>query len=153
MAKRILENVTIYFIKTQKGNIKGDSVYLNKEHAERIAYDFNTYYGHDVYIDSIIVPFVGQHLSYVDIYKGFDYGINHMYDVCYKSELYPSVEIAKQNTRWQQIQQQAIEKPEEFNVYQNRICSKDILDHDWYYGDVMEGKVNAEIKKLRVLRN
>ena len=152
MAKRILENVTIYCIKTQKGNIKGDFVFLNKERAENIANEY-TYQDYDVYVDSLVVPFVGKHLSYVDVYRGFDYGINSMYNVCYNSELYPSVELAKQDVKWQQIEQLAINEPEEFNIYRDKICSKDIFEEDWFYGDVMEGKVSAEIKKIRVLRN
>ena len=37
-------------------------------------------------------------------------------------------------------------------VFTDKICNKDWGGHDWYYGDVMEGKVNAEIKKLKVVR-
>jgi len=151
LAKRIMNNITVFAIRTQSNSIKGDSVFLSKEHAEYMNSQY-MYDGYDTYIDSIELPFVGKYVSYVQIYRGFDYGIGNIYDVCYKSELYPSVESAKQNNNWKKIVERSINQPEEFNVYKDKICNKDWGGHDWYYGDVMEGKVNAEIKKLKVVR-
>ena len=51
MAKRIMDNITVFVIRTQSNNIKGDSVYLNKEQAEYMA-DQYMYNNDDVYIDS-----------------------------------------------------------------------------------------------------
>jgi len=151
MAKRIMNNITVFVIRTQSNSIKGDSVFLSKEHAEYMNSQY-MYNNDDTYIDSVELPYVGKYVSYVSIYKGYNYGMHNMYDVCYRSQLYPSVELAKQNNNWKEIQQNAINQPEEFNVYKNTICNKDYFGYDWYYGDVMEGKVNAKIRKLKVIR-
>jgi len=152
MAKRIMNDVTVFVIRSQIGNsIKGNCVFLNEELAKSLEYDYTHLDGSDVYLDSITLPFVGKYVSYVHVYRGFDYDYPGMHDAIYKSELYPSTEFARLSKAWKQIEQQVIEKPEEFNVYSNKICSKDYGGDDWYYGDVMEGKVSAEIKRLKVI--
>lgn len=151
MSKVITNNVTIFIIRSQRNNIKGDCVFLNEQQAKNMKEEYD-YQGYNVYIDSLIIPFVGKYVSYIDLYKGFDYGFSDMYDVCYKSQLYPSVELAKTDKCWLNIIKAVNEKPEEFNIYQNKICSKDIFGDDWFYGDVMEGKFCAEIRKLKVIR-
>jgi len=152
MAKRIMNEIKVFVIRSQRDNsIKGGKVFLNEDSAKSLEYDYTYSQGNDVYLDSITLPFVGKHVSYVHIYRGFDYDFPGMYDAVYKSELYPSREQAKASKAWKRIEQQVIEKPEEFNVYPNKICSKDYGNEDWYYGDVMEGKVSAEIKRLKVI--
>ena len=150
--KRIMNEVKVFVIRSQRDNsIKGDRVFLNMESAKSLEYDLIAYEDQDVYLDSITLPFVGKHISYVNIYRGFDYDFPGMHDVHYKSELYPSIEQAKLSKAWKKIEQQVSEQPEEFNVYQDKICSKDYGGEDWYYGDVMEGRVSAEIKRLKVI--
>ena len=152
MAKRIMNEIKVFVIRSQRDNsIKGGKVFLNEDSAKSLEYDYTYSQGSDVYLDSIILPFVGKYVSYVSVYRGFDYGYPGIHDVTYKSELYPSTELAQSSKAWKQVEQQVIEKPEEFNVYPNKICSKDYGDDDWYYGDVMEGKVSAEIKRLKVI--
>jgi len=152
MANRIMDTTVIFVIKSIHTNeIKGETVYLSKEKAERRVseYEFN---GESVYVDSIELPFVGKYVSYVDIYKGFDYGMQEMYDVCYKSDIYPSTETAKMHMRWLRIVENAKTSPERFNIYRDKICSKDWNGDDWVSGDVMEGNMSAEIMKLKVIR-
>jgi len=140
---------TIYVIRSNKNDsIKGDKVYLNKEDAEKQIYYADLY--ENYYVDSIELPFVGKYVSYVRMYCGFDYGMDSMYDVVYKTDLFPSVEKAKETKLWKDTEKLVVEKPDEFNVYPNKICSRDFGTDDWYYGDVMEGKINTEIKRLKV---
>jgi len=152
MAKRIMSEVKVFAIRSQRDNsIKGGKVFLNEEIAKSLEYDYTHLEGSDVYLDSITLPFIGKHVSYVDVYRGFDYDFPGMHDVHYKSELYPSTEQAKSSRAWKQIEQQVAKEPEEFNVYQDKICSKDYGGEDWCYGDVMEGKISAKIKRLKVI--
>jgi len=152
MAKRIMNEVKVFVIRSQRdSSIRGERVFLNEQYAKSLEYDCTYLGGEDVYIDSITLPFVGKHVSYVDVYRGFDYDYPGMHDAVYKSELYPSIEQAKSSRAWKQIEQEVAKDPEEFNVYQDKICSKDYGGEDWYYGDVMEGKVSAKIKRLKVI--
>lgn len=152
MAKIIMDNVIVYAITSQRNNnFKGDCVYLNKEHAEKARENY-MYSGYETYLQPISLPFAGKHASYISIYKGYDYGINNMYDIIYNSSLFSSVSLAKQDDAWQEIVQMMENNLEKFNVYYNKICSKDTFGEDWIYGDVMEGKVSAEIKKLKIIR-
>lgn len=155
MAKVINHKIEIYVIINSKGKVSGDRVFLNKNIAETaLSWDRQTK-SEDLYLDTITLPFVGQHLSYIHIYRGFDYdyGSGSMHDVCYTSDLYPSVELAKADDGWKSIMRIVDHHPEKVNVYPNKICSKDGIDNsDWYYGDVMEGKFVAEVRKLKVDR-
>lgn len=151
MANRVLNQVRVYLIKSQNNRIKGDSVYLDEKTAKDMKYNYE-FSGCNVYLDSVVLPFAGKYVSFIDIYRGFDYGYPGMYDVVQTSELYPSVEFAKKDTIWQNLLKRVEKNNEEFNVYENRICSRECLGTDWFYGDVMEGKISAQIKKLRIVR-
>lgn len=157
MPKEIMNDVTIYMIMSRRVGIKsncvrGKYVYLNEEKAEAEKQKYlSTDY--DVYIDSINLPFAGKYVSYINIYRGFDYNYGvGIYDVAYRSELYASTELAKQNHSWREVYLRMQQNPDQFNVYDNKICSRDTGGEDWTYGDVMEGNLVAEIKKLKIIR-
>ena len=147
-----MDNVTIFVLKSSLDNsIKGKEVFLSEARAKRIQDDYAWCYdNYNIYIDSIELPFVGKYVSYIQVYHGFDYGRDSMYDVVNNSNLFPSIEKAKETKLWKNVLNLVAEKPDEFNVYPNKICSRDFGTDDWYYGNVMEGKINAEIKRLRV---
>ena len=165
MANRIMDTTVIFVIKSIHTNeIKGETVYLSKEKAERRVseYEFN---GESVYVDSIesgnSSVLVTNKYPKMTIVSGsgpfpegdyFEYGMQEMYDVCYKSDIYPSTETAKMHMRWLQIVENAKTSPERFNIYRDKICSKDWNGDDWVSGDVMEGNMSAEIMKLKVIR-
>lgn len=146
MTGRVMTNVKIFIVRSQQDNsIGGDCVFLNEQRAKSYAE-----YMENLYVDSIVLPFIGKHVSFVRIYKGFDY-FPYMHDVCYKSQLYPSVAQAKESDAWKQIENLVTKNPEKFNVHDNKICSRTVFGDDWCYGDIMEGKFSAEIINLKVV--
>ena len=108
------------------------------------------------YLDEIELPFIKKYLSYIRLYKGYDIdwgfgsGGSSFTDVIYFSDIYPTATNAKEDEIWKIFEKKALDSPDRFNFYHERICSKDIFDEDFCHGDVMEGKFNMEIKKIRI---
>jgi len=153
MSKIINNETEIYFITNKKSNVLYGKVYLDKQKAQNNCnYHKCREDKENLYIDSIIVPFVGKNLYFIHLYKGFDYGMSDIHDIYFNTNLYPSIESIKQNETWNNYYQKAKDNPEKFNIYDDRICSKDIFREDWLYGDVMESNINLKIIKVKVIR-
>jgi hypothetical protein len=157
--ENIMENqkdVTIFFITDGSNNIKHHTMFLSETKAKEAVDHYQEFTGRYYTLSSITIPFVGKYISQVEVYYGFDYsfslnGGSSINDVISKSELYPSTELAKNSELWKTNNKRALVDATKHNFYENRICSKDGFD-DFFYGDIMEGKFNMEIKRYKVYK-
>ena len=79
-------------------------------------------------------------------YYGFDYdysagGIISRYEY---STLFHSIMAAKKSKSWIEVEKLAKERPKDY-IVQDRMIATDCGGEPFIYGDVMEGKINAEI--------
>ena len=139
--------------------IIGGAVYLNEKQAnEEMMWEENRSGRYDgaYFIGSTKLPFVGKHISQVEVYHGFDYAFAangpFINDIIKKSSLYPSVTLAKQSELWLEYKHKAEAEPDKYNFHDNTIASKDHEDSDFMYGDAMEGKFNMQVKMYKVIR-
>ena len=132
--------VTIYFGKNRKGQWKA-SLDINKvsklDNLQECKVE--TVHNNRVYI--------------VTAYLGFDYDIlgGRILDVNQHSQVYHSVNAAKKSELWQSAVKKYNENPSAYIVNDFMIANDDGTGTPFYYGDVMEGKFNVQIKPVRVI--
>ena len=75
-----------------------------------------------------------KHIAFVHAYDGYDYYFdgNGFYDSEKISIVYASARDAKLDPIWINYENYARKNPERFNFYEERICSKDVFDEDFY---------------------
>lgn len=152
------ESIKVFFITdgTDDITVKHDTMFLSEARAKDVLDHYKAYEDKYYYLSSKTFPFVGKYISQVEVYWGFDYSLSNtdgiIGDVIYKSLLYPSVELSKASKLWQSTKERALRRPEEHNFCEDKICSKDFMDEDFEYGDVMEGKFNMRINRYKIDR-
>lgn len=148
----------LYVIVNDKGNVLGDKAFVSSDVAEQARNDMECYspFRNEGYHLGIVninddsFP-IGRHIYFATIYRGFDYGWDSMYDVTSQdAQFYTCKSDLKSGEFWSKWLKETHGKECDFNFYEDRICSKDVFEDDWRYGDVMEDKFSLEIRKLRV---
>jgi hypothetical protein len=132
--------------------------YTDRKMAEYVAYVLNAYHAKDYEVREIELPFIGKHVCYVYAYFGFDYGWDSIYNEMECSDVYSCVVNAKESPLWQRLMERVIADGKENYIIRDTnkeqlIASKDIFGEPWFYGDVMGGNFNAEIRRIRVIRD
>lgn len=90
----------------------------------------------------------------ITVYHGFDYNYGGNPGICddtrHVSKVFHSVSAARKDPVWQSYLNKAKENPKEHHVSDFRIAS-DAFGEPFSYGDVMEGKFNAQIIGVRLI--
>lgn len=154
--RKINEPTIIYVLETSKGNIYSDKCFIKFDKANHAKSIHESNNNIELSIRAFEVSFVGRYALYIHMYYGFDYtyssGGKKMYDVVRDStSLYPCRDHARNDPMWLGYQKKVASEPSKYNHYPMLICPKDPSGNDWLHGDVMEGKFNVSIQKLRVV--
>lgn len=142
----------LYALVNLEGRILTSSIFRTKESANKLLYELACG-GYDADIKEVEVKFAKRSVCYLHLYSGYDYGVDSMYDISHKSEIFSCSEEAKKHRWWIQAVKRYEASPENYFMDDNLICSYDrILDEKFCFGDVMEDKFRLSIERLKVRR-
>ena len=155
------KNDVVYAIVDSKNMYVGDSVYRSRETAQLAIENLKSNGKKDLCVCKSILPFAKRSVCYLHLYKGYDYDweAGNMFDICTVTQLYPCSSMCKQSATWKSFKEKADKDPDRHIITDDMIASVQYgfkyEEHDkivdaFFYGDVMEGKFNLKIKRLKV---
>lgn len=157
MSSLIDTETVVYIVRNRDGHLNKKKGFLHKDGAMSYILDLASQYGNsyeDYYIEDVVVPFLGQNIYYIHLYRGFDYNYGSgMSDVtnAKNEKFFACKDHAKEDPLWKKYEDISQKDPENHHISDTKICS-DEYGEEWFYGDVMEGKFEIEILPIKISR-